>query len=223
MLVAPTEPAQLRALGRVSSTPELYGADFLFAGKMGVVGVQRKEVSDLFASVDDDRLAKESAQMQALSIGVLLIEGKMQWTNDGQLVSKYQSRWTKTMLRGLLWSWQSKNLWVSYADSISDTQDWLSTFGRWIAKDRHSSLTGRKGPTSQWGKADSRDWALHFLQGIPGVGPVQAAAIYDHFGGIPMTMDVDRRELEAVKGIGKKRAAVITGMFNGIERLPDDT
>ena len=222
MLVSPTEPAPLRALGKTSSTPELYGADFLFASKLGVVGVQRKEVSDLLASAEDDRLGKEAAQMQALTTGVLLIEGRLSWTDDGFLISRYQSRWTISMFRGLIWSWQSRGLWTEYVDSIAETSKWLSSFGRWLAKDRHSSLMTRRNPTSVWGKADSRDWQVHFLQGIPGIGPVQAGAILDYFGGIPLTLDVSAGELEKVKGIGKKRAKVIAGMFNGIERLPDD-
>ena len=225
MLISPTEPAKLRSLGRVSSTPELYGADFLFAGKMGIVGVQRKEVSDLFASIDgdNDRLSREAAQMQALTIGVLLIEGRMQWTDDGFLTSRFHSHWTKARYNGILWSWQSRGLWIAFVNSIEETSEWLSSFARWVAKDRHSSLAGRKGPASKgiWGKADSRDWQIHFLQGIPGIGPVQASAIIDEFGGIPLTLDVSSDDLEKVKGIGKKRASVIAGMFNGIERLPD--
>ena len=55
MLIAPTEaqhPA-LRALGRVSSTPERCGVDFLFATRAtGTVGIQRKAFpADFLASV----------------------------------------------------------------------------------------------------------------------------------------------------------------------------
>lgn len=222
MLVAPTEPKYLRDLGKVSSTPELYGADFLLVGKMGVVGVQRKEVRDFLASVEDDRLGKEVAMMQALSIGIVLIEGEWKWTDDGALMDRYNSRWTSTQINGLLWSIQSRGLWTSFVPDMEQTSKYLSSLGTWLAKDRHNSLMNRKNPTSPWGKADNRDWAVHFLQGIPGIGPVQAAAIYDHFGGIPMSMDVGVKELEGVKGIGAKRAKIITTMFNGIDRLPGE-
>jgi len=69
MLVAPTEPMTLKALGTVSLVPEDYGSDFLWASPVfGLVGVQRKEASDFVASVMDGRLDKELAQMKQLGL-----------------------------------------------------------------------------------------------------------------------------------------------------------
>src|SRR5215472_11777188 len=103
MLISPTEPAEFRVLGEVSSVPELYGADFLMYGpKIGRVGVQRKEINDFVASIRDDRLAKEVAQLKSLNVGMLVLEGGVEWTNDGSLLST-RSPLSRAQFLGTLW------------------------------------------------------------------------------------------------------------------------
>jgi ERCC4-type nuclease len=64
----------------------------------------------------------------------------------------------------------------------------------------------------------NREWALHLLQGFRGIGPVQAAAIYDHFGGVPFVWDVGVFDLMDVPGIGEKRAEQLIGAFDGRDK-----
>lgn len=207
MLVSPTEPKELREQGKVSLVPERYGVDYLFLSPhIGMAGVQRKEIKDLIASVHDGRLAKELGQMRALGLAMVVVEGRTQWSNDGLLMSNYGS-WTIAQHLGVLWSIQLNGCWITNTMSVAETQRLLSLFGRWITKQRHASLTHRPNPSGEWGTAESRDWGIHLLQSFKGIGPEVAAAIFDHFGRVPLTWAVGELDLMEVRGVGKGRAA----------------
>lgn len=195
----------LRALGTSSQAPERFGADVLLTTKSyGAVGIQRKEVNDLIASIHDGRLQKELQQMKTLGLGVLLVEGTLRWTEDGQLLSS--SPWTVSQHLGVMWSVQSRGFWIASTDHLRATCNYISTFTRWLAKSQTSSLNKRPGATSVWGSVNSRDWALHLLQSFQGIGYDLATAIYDHFGRLPLTWTVNELDLQQVPGIGPKRA-----------------
>lgn len=208
LFLAPTEPPRLRALGETSLLTERNGVDVLWASRGGLWGIQRKEVSDLIASRDDGRLAQELAQMASLEVGVLVVEGKMHWTSDGELVSE----WSKMSRRGfhaMLWSMRMRGIWVERTDDLSHTIDVVKWLADWSRKERHSGLRGRPGPASNWGHTSDREWGIHILSGFQGIGPTTAEAIYDHFGRIPLSWDVTADDLMEVGGIGKKRAATL--------------
>lgn len=207
MLVAPTEPHALKKLGTVSSRPERMGVDFLFSAGGQWCGVQRKEISDLIASVHDGRLQREAAQMQGLSKRMLVVEGKLQWTMDGVLMGKGFGRdWTLQMHRGILWSLQDRGIWVAGSDDHNGTASCILHFEAWCKKAKHTALTRRPGPESLWGSPDNRDFGMHLLMGIDGIGPEMAGAIYDEFGGVPMAWTVGEDDLTRIKGIGKVKA-----------------
>src|SRR3990167_6796497 len=88
------------------------GADVLIATRLGLVGVQRKEVRDLVASVKGERLAKELGQMQHLDLAVLVVEGEPRWTADGQLLDDHV-RWTRRQHHGTLLSIQAAGVWLA--------------------------------------------------------------------------------------------------------------
>ena len=204
MLISPTEPKQLRELGRTSSIPEKYGVDFLFATKMGVCGCQRKEQNDLVASVQDGRLTKELAQMASLRISCLIVEGRQQWSRDGYLLTARS--WTMAQQVGVLLSIQSRGVWLLATDSLDTTASTLIFLEKWLSKQSHGGLNGRPKAVGAWGKADSREWGVHFLQGFDGIGPEVAGRIYDEFKGVPLMWTVDEIDLMAVKGVGAIRA-----------------
>lgn len=211
MLVSPAEPAVFRSLGVTSSVPETYGADFLYHSReFGLVGVQRKEVNDLVASVHDGRLQKEVMQWKALGKAILLIEGKLQWSDDGLLMAK--STWTRAQHLGLVLSMQSRGTWIVSTSGQADTIASLGLLTKWLAKTSHNTLDVRPTASSSsvWGRADSRDFGVHILQGFPGIGVVVAGRIYDHFNGVPLQWTVTEKELYVVEGIGKGRAKQLT-------------
>lgn len=205
MLISPSEPPLLKELGKVSSAPEKLGADVLFTSPIfGSVGVQRKEITDLIASVADGRLERELGQMKSLGLAVLVIEGRLNWTVDGSLMST--SSWTLAQHRGLLWSVQSRGYWIGSTDGLTDTCSYISSFATWATKSRHNSLSTRPKAKGQWGFATNRDWALHLLQSFNGIGVEVAGRIYDHFGGVPIAWTVDERDLQQIPGIGATKA-----------------
>jgi ERCC4-type nuclease len=209
-LIAPTEPATLRnALGcpAFSSIPETFGADILFPHKSGFVGVQRKEINDLIASVHDGRLGKELVQLERCSVAMLVVEGRPKWTTDGILLRSHGAPWHRTTHRSVLLTIQSKHVMVQESDSISDTATVIQHLRKWMEKgvDGHG-FRHRPGPVSMWGHADNQDWAEHLLQGFEGVGPGVAKKIIEKFGGPPLRWDVTEEELMTVDGVGVKRA-----------------
>ncbi len=189
MLVSPAEPEIFKSLGESSIVPERYGADFLlFSPVLGRIGVQRKEINDLLASMGDGRLAREIPQLQCLDIGVILIEGRLRWTVDGFLCLKTQSEFTQQQFQATLWSLQLHGLWIGFTNSQTETIEYMSWFSRWTMKDRHNSLLSRPKQTAKniFGTRESRDWQIHVMEGFPGVGYQRAAKIVDHYGGLPL-------------------------------------
>lgn len=214
MLVSPTEPKVLKQLGRVSSRPEKYGVDYLLTSPLGLIGIQRKELSDLVASLKDGRLSLEIGQMRSLDVGIVLIEGRAQWTNDGYLLLAGRSSISRAQLLGLSWSMQLEGFWMGWSTTLNDTYEYLSMLSRWSQKKEHHGIGGRPKAKGVWGKAENRDWGIHLLQSFPGIGKGTASEIYDYFGGVPMRWDCEMEELETVPGVGKVRARK---MYEGLE------
>jgi ERCC4-type nuclease len=222
MLVAPTEPRTIKSLGKSSSVPEKWGADIFFSANGSLVGVQRKEISDLIASVQDGRLAKEMSQMQNLGLAVLVVEGRLKWSSDGVLLGRdYGITWTRTAHRNLLMSVQARGVKVESTDDAADTVCAVLNLQEWARKPSHHGLMRRPGPVSPWGKAQNEDWASHLLQGFEGVGPELAKNILQHFGGrVPLEWRVDEKALRAVKGLGPKRARALIAALEGDQQDP---
>lgn len=209
MLIAPTEPPKLKAIGNVSSLPEKFGADILFASHGEWIGIQRKELSDFIASVQDGRMAREVAMLKRCNMAVLVIEGRPQWTMDGVLMGKgYGAQWTLTQHRGYLWSVRARGVWVDFTDDLDGTIAWVEMFQQWCDKPKHTGLDKRPGPMNLWGKPENVDYQCHLLMGIPGVGPELARRIIDAFG-MPFEWRIAIEELVEVEGIGEKKAKQI--------------
>ncbi len=218
MLIAPTERHPITTLGKTSSLPEQYGVDILFPVQSTWVGIQRKEINDLVASVYDGRLARELAMMKRCTLSVLVVEGKPQWTMDGELMGRSQygnhgngkpgkstSKWTRSQHRGLLNSVRSQGVWTDSTESASDTVDFARGLETWLKKEKHGMLHSRPGPETIWGSPTNRDYARHLIMGLPGVGGELADRILDQLG-IPFGWCVSREDLLSVPGIGPKRA-----------------
>lgn len=203
MLVAPSEPPALRKIGTVSMAPERYGCDLLFASRGRWFGVQRKEFKDLLASMRDGRIAQQMGMMEGLEQSMVVIEGmgSVRWGSDGELLDDY-ARVTRDQIRGLLWSVRDRGVWVDQTDGLADTIQMVQAFEQWCKKPAHKSLSTRPGPVNTWGKVGNRDWEMHLLQGLPGVGVELAGRVLDQVG-MPLGWRVTREELLGVEGLGK--------------------
>jgi len=199
-------------LGRSSSLPEKVGADFLmFSPVYGRVGVQRKTVLDLVASVQDGRFQRELIDMRGLDVAVWLFEGRADWTSDGKLLSAVRSTWTREQHFGLIFSIFSQGYWVLHTDTAEETCWCLSAFEKWLGKETHKGVVARPGPQRNlFGETDTDGWRLHFLQGLPGLGPERAKEWLECFGGLGMRLVGDPVR---VAGVGKVTAKRIREVF----------
>lgn len=211
ILCSAAEPASLRTLGPYSPLPESMGVDFLIPCPVGMVGVQRKEIHDLIASRGDGRLARELAQMKQLDVAILLVEGRLKWTSDGQLSSS-RTRWTRSEHLGMLFSIQSSGIWVNSSPDLTESREYLACLEKWFMKENHKGINIRPKPQTKWGQLTDKDFCVHLIQGLDGVGPGVAQAIFEKFG-LPFTLKLSKADLESVPGVGPKRAEKIWRLF----------
>lgn len=205
MLVAPTERGAIAALGKSSSLPEKFGADVLWFARGKKWGVQRKEVKDLRASVEDGRLGKEVGQARAAGVHlVVAVEGRVHWSTDGVWMDPWGRPWNKHGWWGVQVAVQNMGAWVVWTEDAQDTAAFIRGHQLWTEKARHESLMSRPGPKGVWGtQATNRDFAVHLLTSFPGVGVELAGRMYDAFGRAPLKWDVGEDELAQVAGLGK--------------------
>ena len=205
ILVSPAEPAPLRKLGETSALCETLGADFLIVTGDGFVGVQRKEVRDLVASLRGDRIARELGQSTSLRQTILVVEGDWKWQASGE--SRTVPGFLRAQYDGFLLSIQHHSWWVATSDSMAGTARLVRQVESWFQKTKHNSLAARPNHRGAWGTTRNRDFAVHLLQSFDGIGVEQAGRIYDHFGGVPLAWTVDKDEMMRVAGIGPGRVA----------------
>ena len=215
MLISPAEQhPKIKELGKSSPVPEQHGADILIASKMGLIGVQRKEIKDLVQSVQDGRLHKELSQLKTCDVAVLVVEGRQMWSADGLMLNLPRKRWTKSQQIGVELSAQLRGVWLNYTTSIQDTITFLCILQEW-ANRSHQDIPSRSGPSSKWGTTNNKDWLCYLVQGIDGVGPKLAKQIVDKFG-CPFRWkdEVTAVSLMAIDGIGVGRAEKILGALD---------
>lgn len=220
VFVAPSERhPSIRGLAtRFSQLPERYGCDILWRVNGDWWGVQRKEIKDFIASVRDGRLGVELGQMKGhIPMPLIMLEGVPRWTIEGTLADiPFSKAISRREWEGMMFGVMAQGARILTTRNQDETAAMTEHFIEWSAKDGHKSLISRPGatPATMWGKASNRDWARHFLQGFPGIGPTTAEAIIVAFGGVPLTWTCTTKELLAVDGIGKERAKTLMETFH---------
>lgn len=215
MWVSPTEPSQLRTMADVVSMhPEDYGADILVQGMAAAVAIQRKEVNDLISSLQDGRLAEQVVKLQRAHLPIILVEGPLHWTADGELIT---NGWGQTFTRT---RWDRMLLTLAQAGVVLiEVQDFEQTIRfcvnacRWADSDDHSTLRPKgKKVQSEWGEQRVEHYRLAMLTTLPGVGIELARRILSQVG-FPFTL---KSGLDEVKGLGPKK-------LNEIRRIVDES
>jgi len=211
MLISPAEPEPYRSLGKSSSLPERFGSDFLmFSPCFGRVGIQRKTIPDLVASVSDGRFQRELIDMKGLDLGIWVFEGRIDWTSDGKLLSTRHA-YRKEQHWAAIFSMLSEGFWILHSSGGTETCWLLSRLETWLKKTVHRGISGRPGPRKDlFGEVDVEGWQTHFLQGLPGMGVERARAWREHFSGLGMRLVGDPAE---VAGVGKVTAGRIREVF----------
>lgn len=204
IFVDSTEPEKLVALGQSSAFPRSYGADLLKSTPNGLAAIQRKEFpGDFLSSISDGRMAELLPKLGRATFPLMVLEGRPKWTSEGKLQA--HAEFTKAQFYGFLYSLQVRYgiPWI-LTDNLDHTREAAIHFFAWCSKDhtKPSSLDRRPGPGT--GAANTR-WAIHFLQGLPGVGPGLARDLLDHFGNIRGVLNASREQLLECKGMGRGR------------------
>lgn len=214
ILVSSTERGLIATLGPSSSTPEAFGVDLLWKCPGGLCGVQRKEVVDLLASIQDHRLGKETMQATRLSTRVLLVEGRIPWTQDGKWGGAYPQRWTRAALRKALWSLGAQGWTVDWTDNAADTVAWVEAFYAWTQDGKHRTGKVRAKPSGKWGNLSDPEYQAWWIQALDGISYELAGRIVKELG-FPFELKVTEDDLRRVEGIGKVRARRIVELFGG--------
>lgn len=216
VVVAPTEPRVFDRLGQRRLLPERFGVDFWWFANGQHWGVQRKEVKDLIASVDDGRLSKELGQINRLDHAVLIVEGTVRWTADGDMIGEGWGRpWTYRQWLGMLAGVMARGVWVWQTSGTHETIAAIAALEAWSRKTKHQSLLKREALSSAWGRASNREFGIYMLTGLPGIGPEIASRVWEAAGKtIPWEWTMTEEELVAVDGVGTKRAR---GMLRALQ------
>ena len=191
VFVSPTEPAVLHALGTVALLPEEHGVDIIDLGSR--TGIQRKTVTDLYASMHDGRLAKQISQRQSSELVinyVLLLEGTP-FGLDSPLTEAQTSMALLTIQRAGYYYMQSRNL--------THTATLIPQIFKHFRSDDHNLIN--RPPSIQ------SDWRLTFLQLLPGVGSVKAKRLLDEVG-FPFVLE-NREKVRKI--VGESSYAKIEG------------
>ena len=202
---------------RSSGLPEPRGVDFMWMDEAGDFrGVQRKELHDFLASLDDGRLAKEIAQMNAhVTLPALVLEGRLTYANGSLVTNKWNRSVSYASMQRRLVTIANKGVSVFTTSEASQTAEWIIAFYQWTMSGSHETASHRPKPTNDWGKMTNRDWQIHMMQGIDGIGHKTAAAIIDTLGRCPIQVDATVEELMMVPGVGRATAARIIHSVNG--------
>lgn len=216
----------LRAAARrsaldVESSPrvETAGCDFLWRNNGQWWGVQRKELNDFIASLNDGRLTKEVGQMKAsVALPVVVIEGKIRFIHGVLASSSGYGRGreiTEDGWQGRLLSLMHMGVHVQYTADRDDTARWVCAYYGWSSRpDHHTASTRPMERSDYWGNVSNEDFQMHMLTSLPGIGPKLALRIIRTVG-MPLTLGVGVDELMMVEGLGAKKAQQIVKVFNG--------
>lgn len=161
------------------------------------ITIERKTARDFVISIIDGRLFNQvSGLKKHCRNPVVLIEGNPYRT---------ELDFDPMSVRGALVSIQA--IWhvpVIFSRSKEDTRDLLMMIGRQEKKDSDVvPLRGGYRPK----RLKTRQ--LYILQGLPGVGPMLAKRLLEHFGSITGVVNASITELAKVEGLGEASAGKI--------------
>jgi len=214
-LLSPSEVRLTELFGSaaiVSTIPEQKGADILIYTRLGLMGIQIKEVpNDFLASLSDGRLARETSMLAACDFRLLLMRGRFKYWPDGRVSlpgRREGSRFTEKQVRGILFSIKYvKGIDYDYVDDYEDIVSYIKHLDQWIDKEEHLAMFSRPGgPKGAWVVPSAEEVQSWLLQGFEGIGPAIANSIIDHFNGLPLAWTCTSKELMSVPKLSPKRA-----------------
>lgn len=206
-IVDSNEPESIRtkllALGWEQS--RLFSGDYsFFTIDFKKVGVERKEVGDLIASLGDRLSRQLDSMLDYYDFPILLIEGTLKQVADtGQIISsRGLEQWFMNTLRNFLRTWQDRGLTLETTFTTRDTIQRLGELYAYYQKAAHT------GGLTKPQVGDKR--LLAFPQGV-GLKTAEKVLKDRSLHDIAEMSVVQLREVD---GVGQKRAEDIRIHFN---------
>ena len=170
--------------------------------------VERKSYRDFCESIKNGRLFRQAIQLSRSSIQPLIII-------EAAVPSNFRNPVPQEAVRGALITLsilfgipvlKSKNGYES-ARIMLQVSKQIEAFGltnhRW-----------RRPSPPKNNKGIKRRMQIHFLQGVPGIGPGKAGQLIEQFGSIRNIINLTAEELSTVPGIGRKLVKKIQDLLS---------
>ncbi len=192
-------PNALIAAGFEANIVKLSYCDYVINNE---IFIERKTGRDFAVSIIDGRLFEQAQKMKRfLTRPLYLVEGNP--FKSGINVSREAIKGATVSLQAI---WHIPILYTTNIDQscqiigmISQQSAKLSDIVELRHGYRPKKLKTRK---------------LHFIQGLPQVGPLIAKRLIDHFQSVRKIMTASERDLQQVDGIGKKKATLISKVLD---------
>jgi Fanconi anemia group M protein len=189
---------ELSNLGVLMDFAQLPVGDYIISDR---TCVERKTVPDFEKSIMDNRLFDQIKRLsESFAKPILLIEG-----DDSEF------RLSDNVILGTI-----LKLYYDFNIQVIKSRDPVHT-AVILAKvaereqttdSREPRLIGEKRAFSEYDKK------VMLLSMLPGIGPMLAKRLLEHFGSIRKVMNASEEELREVDKIGKKKAAILYALIN---------
>lgn len=164
----------------------------------GEIAVERKTVSDLIASIVEDRKRLFNQVRGIKDMGmrpIVLVEG-------GSLYDAFSEINETAIIGALSYLAVIEGVTVLRSENPSDTARFLYVMASHAQRGLGYDVPLR-------GSLKSNDLSTaqqYLLEGLPGIGPTLARALLGHFGSVRALFEADEDALCQVPGIGRERA-----------------
>lgn len=219
VLITTNEPIAIRRLFTDSvETPMNF--DMKLYTEAGTVGIERKKIpGDLLSSVEDGRLRRELIAIRdECNFAVLLLHGSIRYDKNGNVrVGKRTIHWTDKGIRNLKRTIQwVEGCFIEEAHDDYELVQVVNELQTYLDEKHHFSLKGRPGIQKTWIVPTKKEHVIHFYDGLPGIAPVRARMLADHFSNPIQLYEASVEDISSIKGFGKQVAQQIYNFIRGI-------
>lgn len=196
---------------------QLFSADYwFFTHDYKKVGIERKEISDLFNSlsiITDENTGEKKAgrltqQIEAMiehyDFPILLIEGNWKQVANGKIISSKGLEYhTWSMIWNYIRSQQHKGITLELTLSLNHTVKRLNELYAWYQRPFHTGGLNKSSYTD--------DRIMAFPTGCRGKTAINVLGV---FKSLACVANADEQDFLNVEGIGEKKAKLIWQHFN---------